>query len=120
VLRGRTTALLARLGLPGVDVGVTLGNAGGEFFSATVPAALLIPNGNGTKLRFRDQTGALAGGITNLRIGGRHRTDVSIRARGLDLAGATAGPFTATLRLGPNALSAGGTLRVVGSRLAYP
>jgi hypothetical protein len=119
-LRARTAALLAQLGLPGDDVTITLGNAGGDFFTATVPAGLLRPNGNGTKLRFRDRTGTLAGGITSFRIGGRRRTDVSVRARGLDLSAATAGPLTVTLEVGPNTLLATGTLRAAGRRLRYP
>jgi hypothetical protein len=118
--RGRTAALIAQLGLPGGDVSLTLANASGDFFAATVPAALLRPNGNGTKLRFRDASGTLAGGITSLRIGGRRRTDISVRARGLDLSAATPGPFTGTLDVGPNTLSATGTLRAAGRRLAYP
>jgi hypothetical protein len=119
-LRGFTPALLGQLGLPGPDVSVTLANAGGDFFSATVPGALLVPSGNGTKLRFRDQTGTIAGGITSLRIGGRRRTDVSIRGRFLDLSDAAPGALSVRLGLGPNVLSGTGTLRAVGTRLIYP
>ena len=85
-----------------------------------MPAAALVPNARGTRVRFRDLTGTLANGITSLVMGGRTRTDVTIRARHLSLGGAAAGPFTAILRIGSLELSATGTLRAAGPRLVLP
>jgi hypothetical protein len=44
---------------------------------------------------------------------------ITLRARA-DLSGAAAGPFTATLDVGPLTLGDGGTLRSAGSRLVFP
>ena len=85
-----------------------------------MPAVALLPNASGTRVRFRDPTGTLAGGITSLTMGGRKRTDVTVRARHLSLGGAAAGPFTAILRIGSLELSATGTLRPAGPRLVFP
>src|SRR6185503_12174994 len=93
-LRGRLATTVAALVLPASVLTVSLRDAGGAFFSANVPGALLVPNKNGTRLRFRDPGGTLAGGITNLRIGGRRRTELGLRAENLDLSGAAAGDFT--------------------------
>jgi len=119
-LTARITALLAQLGLPGQDVTLVLQNGTGQFFSVTVPAVALVPNATGTRVRFRDPTGTLAGGLTSLSMGGRTRTDVTVRGRHLSLAGAAAGPFTAILRIGSLELSATGMLRPAGSRLVFP
>ena len=85
-----------------------------------MPAAALVPNARGTRVRFRDPTGTLAGGLTSLSIGGLTRTDVTARGRHLSLGGAAAGPFTAILRIGSLELSATGTLRPAGLRLVSP
>ena len=85
-----------------------------------VPALLLVPNGSGTKVVFRDPGGTLAGHVTRLTIGGRRRTDVSLRARGLDTSGAAPGSFTATLQIGSTTFAAGGALRAAGTRLVFP
>jgi len=98
---------------------VTLADSGGTFYTATVPAANLVPNGSGTRVRFRDPTGTIAGGITRLVIGGRGRTRISLRARS-DLSGAAAGPFTTTLDVGPLSLGDSGILRSAGTRLVFP
>ena len=119
-LAGRVQALLASLGLPGPDLTITLANGGGSFFSARVPAAALTPNARGTKLRFRDSTGTVANGIRALTIGGSKRTELTIRARGLDLAGAEPGPFTATLGIDNLELSTVSALRATGSKLVSP
>ena len=115
-LKGRILLTLAQLGLPGHDVTVSLTNGGPPFFSVTVPASALVPNGSGTKLAFR---GTIGGALVRLRLGGRRRTDVSLSARDLNL-GAAAGPFTSAIEIGTLELSAGGTLRAVGTRLAFP
>ena len=120
VLKARFAALLAQIGLPGNAVTITLEDADGTFYTATVPAAALAANGSGTKVRFRDRSGAIANGITSLSIGGRRRTDLSLRARNLDLGGASAGPFTVTIEIGPRSLAASGVLRARGNRLMYP
>jgi hypothetical protein len=120
MLNGRITGTLAALGLPGASLTVSLRNAGGTFFSATVPSALLVPNNAGTRLRFRDQSGTLANGITSLRIGGRRRTDLGLQARNLDLSGAAPGDFTAQLVIGTRTLESSGTLRAQSTRLLYP
>ena len=121
-LRGRIHALLAQLGLPGASLTVTLANAGGDFFSATVPAASLVPNRHGTRSRFRDPSATVAGGITSLTIGGRRRTDLRMRARNLNLAGAAPGPFTTRITIGSRILLASGSLRSIahGTRLSFP
>jgi hypothetical protein len=119
-LKGRTPALLAQLGLPGSSITLALRDAGGEFYRATVPADFFVANGSGTKLRFRDRTGTIAGGITKLTIGGSLRTDIAITGRHLSIAGASAGPFTATITIGDLTLEASGTLRTTGTKLVYP
>jgi hypothetical protein len=119
-LKARTPLLLAALGLPGQDITLTLSDAGGDFFTATIPAAALEPNASGTRLRFRDPTGTIAGGIVKFRIGGRLRTDIFARARDVDLSGATAGPFTATLTISTTPHVGSGTFRAVGSSLRHP
>jgi hypothetical protein len=119
-LRGRIAATLAALGLPGADLTISLRDAGGTFFTATVPGALLVPNRNGTRLRFRDASGTLAGGITNLRIGGRRRSDLGLQAQNLNLSGAGPGDFTAELVIGARTLESTGTLRAQATRLVYP
>jgi len=55
-----------------------------------------------------------------LRLGGRTRSDVSLSARDLNLGAAAAGPFTSAIDIGTLDLSAGGTLRAVGTRLVFP
>ena len=116
-LKGRILLTLAQLGLPGQDVTVSLTNGGPPFFSITVPASALVPNGSGTKLAFR---GTIGGALVRLRLGGRARTDVSLSARDLNLGAAAAGPFTSAIDIGTLELSAGGTLRAVGTRLVFP
>jgi hypothetical protein len=120
LLKGSLTALLADLGLPGQDIRLTLSNGGGDFFDATVPASELAANAAGTKLRFKDATGSIAAGIVRLKIGGTARTDVLVRARDLDLGGASTGPFTATLYVGAIPHAGTGTLHASGTRLSYP
>ena len=119
-LSARIAALISQLGLPGQSVGLTLTNAGGQFFNATIPVAAIFSNASHTRVRFRDPTGTLAGGITSLSMGGRTRTDVTLRASHLSLGGAAAGPFTATLHIGSLELTASGTLRTAGARLVFP
>jgi hypothetical protein len=119
-LKGRTPILLAQLGLPGHDIIVALRDAGGEFFRATVPANALVPNRSGTRLRFADRTGTIAGGLTSLTIGGTSRTTIAIRGRNLNLTGAAPGPFTATITIGSLPLTASGTLRSAGANLVFP
>src|SRR5207245_3365274 len=104
---------------PGHDVNVSLTNGGRPFFSVTVPASAVVPNGSetGTKLAFR---GTIGGALVRLRLGGRRRTDVSLSARDLNLGAAAAGPFTSAIDIGTLELSAGGTLRAVGTRLVFP
>lgn len=119
-LKGRIAGSLAALGLPGASVTLTLRDGDGPFFTATVPAALLVPNASGTRVRFRDPSGSAAGGITSLRIGGRRWSNLSVRARDVDLGGAAAGPFTAELDTGTRMLEAAGVLRARGTRLVFP
>src|SRR5439155_1178925 len=59
MLRARMPSSLAALGLPGAAITVKLANTGGTFFTATVPAARLIPNANGSRLRFHDASGTV-------------------------------------------------------------
>jgi hypothetical protein len=120
MLKARFEALLAQLGLPGNALTITLDDADGALYTATVPASALTANGSGTKVRFRDRTGTLANGITSLSIGGRRRTDLSLRARNLDLSGATAGPFAVTIEIGPRSFAAAGVLRARGNKLLHP
>ena len=94
----------------------SLTNGGPPFFSVTVPASALVPNG-GTELAFR---GTIGGALVRLRLGGRRRTDVSLSARDLNLGAAAPGPFTSAIDIGTLELSAGGTLRAVGTRLVFP
>jgi hypothetical protein len=120
-LRGSLAQSLGTLGLPGTSVTLALSDAGGEYFRATVPASELVSNASGTRVRFRDRTGTIAGGLRRLvmsdRLGG---TRLSVRGRGLNLNGASAGPFTATLEVGPFVLTAPGTFRAAGMRLVFP
>jgi hypothetical protein len=119
-LKGRLQSLLAQIGLPGPDVTITLRNGAGQFFTATVPASALVANGTLTKLRFRDRTGTIAGGVTGLVIGGRLFTDVKVKARNVNLAGASAGPFTALLTIGERTFAGSGVLRPQGTKLVHP
>ena len=119
-LRGRAAVTLAALGIPGSDVTLRLRDADGDAFTATVPMALLRPNATGTRFRFSDASGTLAGGITRLRIGGAGRTDVSIRGRNLDLSAAGAGPVVALLETATKTLAGAGRLRPRGARLVHP
>jgi hypothetical protein len=121
VLRARLTALLAELGLPGQDVSISVVGAAGPLLSATVPAAALVPNARGSKVSFRDPTGTVAGGITRLVVGGTRRTDITMKAAGLDLSTAAPGPMTVTLTIGDRTFVATGALRARGSaKLVYP
>jgi hypothetical protein len=120
VLRGRAATTLGALGLPGSDLTLTLRDADGDAFSATVPAAMLRPSQSGTRLRFSDPSGTLAGGITRLRIGGIGRVDVTIRGRNLDLSGAGTGPVVALLQTQTTTLAGAGRLRARGTRLVHP
>jgi hypothetical protein len=107
--------------LPSGDITVTLRDADGPFFSATIPGPNLVPNRSGTRLRFRDITGTIAGGVTSFKIGGTLRSDVRLKARFLDLSGASAGqPFTATLATPDRIFAGTGMLRVRGTKLVYP
>jgi hypothetical protein len=119
-LRGRAATTLAAIGLPGSDLTLTLRDADGDAFTATVPGALLRPGPSGTRLRFSDPSGTLAGGITRLRIGGVGRVDVVVRGRNLNLSGAGPGPVVALLRTATTTLAGPGRLRARGARLVYP
>jgi hypothetical protein len=120
LLRGRAATTLAAIGLPGSDLTLTLRDADGDAFTATVPAAQLHPNLAGNRLRFSDPSGTLAGGITRLRIGGRGRVDVAIRGRNLNLTAAGPGPVVALLQTATTTLAGPGQLRARGSRLVHP
>src|SRR4029077_19587447 len=119
-LKARTPELLAQLGEPGKDVTITVSQNGTTRLRATVPASQLHANGSGTKLRFVDSSGTIAGGITRLQLGGTRRTDITMRAQHLDLSGATAGPVTVRIDVGSTALVGSGTLRQAGSKLVAP
>jgi hypothetical protein len=119
-LRGRAATTLATIGLPGSDVTLRLRDADGDAFAATVPMALLRANPTGTRLRFSDPSGTLAGGITRLRIGGNGRTDIVVRGRNLDLSAAAAGPVVALLETATKTLAGAGRLRARGVRLLHP
>ena len=120
MLRGGIPATLAALGLPGASITVKLSNGGGTFFQATVPAAQLVPNTSGTRLRFHDSSGTIAGGIRTLTMGGRRVNTLVVRATGLNLAGAAAGAFDAEVDVGSFALTHAGSLRARGVRLISP
>jgi len=120
MLRAFMPSTLAALGLPGADVTVKLGNSGGSFFMATVPAARLVPNAAGTMLRFRDPSGTLAGGITGLSIGGRRQVTLRVRGDNLNLAGAAPGAFDAEVDVGSFEFTRAGNLRARGTRLVFP
>jgi hypothetical protein len=119
-LRGRAATTLAAIGLPGSDVTLRLRDADGDAFAATVPMALLRANTMGTRLRFSDPSGTLAGGITRFRIGGNGRTDIVVRGRNLDLSAAAAGPVVALLETATKTLAGAGRLRARGVRLLHP
>ncbi len=120
LLRGRMSSTLAALGLPGADITIKLADGGGSFFTATVRAARLVPNRRGTRVRFRDPSGTLAGGITSLSMGGRKRISLVVRAADLDLVGAAPGAFDAEVDVGSFTFSDGGTLSAKGTRLVFP
>jgi len=120
MLRARMPSTLAALGLPGATITVRLANAGGTFFMATVPAARLVPNANGTRLRFHDASGTVAGGVTSLSIGGRRQITLVVRAATLNLAGAAPGAFDAEVDVGSFEFTHSGNLRAVGARLVFP
>src|SRR5207244_9628763 len=116
MLRAFKPSTLAALGLPGADVTVKLGNSGGSFFMATVPAARLVPNAAGTMLRFRDPSGTLAGGITGLSIGGRRQVTLRVRGDKLNLAGAAPGALVDDVEIGRFELRRVDYLPLGGSR----
>jgi hypothetical protein len=120
VLRGRTATTLGAIGLPGSDLTLALRDGDGDAFTATVPAALLRPSPSGTRLRFGDPSGTLAGGITRLRIGGVGRVDLAVRGRNLNLSAAGAGPVVALLQTQTTTLAGAGRLRARGARLVHP
>ena len=120
MLRARLPSTLAALGLPGAAITVKLANAGGTFFTATVPASRLVPNSNGRRLRFHDASGTLAGGITSLSIGGRPRITLVVRGATLNLAGAAPGAFDAEVDIGSFEFTHAGNLRARGARLVFP
>src|SRR5438046_624527 len=120
VLRGAMAQSLAQLGLPGQSVALALSDAGGEYFQATIPAAQILASPRGTLVRFRDRTGTIANGITSFTMGGGGRNRVTIRAQRLNLAGASAGAFTATLEVGAAPFIASGVLRAAGTGFRFP
>ena len=79
-----------------------------------------MPTPAGTRLRFSDPSGTLAGGISRLRIGGVGRVDVVIRGRNLNLSAAGAGPVVALLETDTTTLAGAGRLRARGARLVHP
>ena len=120
VLRGAMAQTLAQLGLPGQSVALALSDAGGEYFQATIPAAQILASPRGTLVRFRDRTGTIANGITSFTMGGGGSNRVTIRAQRLNLAGASAGAFTATLEVGAAPFIASGVLRAAGTGFRFP
>ncbi|TMA56419.1 MAG: hypothetical protein E6J75_09730 [Deltaproteobacteria bacterium] len=85
-----------------------------------MPAARLIPNANGSRLRFHDASGTVAGGITTLSIGGRSPVTLVVRAARLNLAGAAPGAFDAEVDIGSFEFTHAGNLRARGVRLVFP
>ena len=66
-------------------------------------------------------TGATSGfGLAIARAIAAEGCHVAITGRHLSLAGASAGPFTATITIGDLTLEASGTLRTTGAKLVYP
>ena len=94
--------------------------SGGEYFRATIPAAQILASPRGTLVRFRDRTGTIANGITSFTMGGGGSNRVTIRAQRLNLAGASAGAFTATLEVGAAPFIASGVLRAAGTGFRFP
>jgi subtilisin family serine protease len=119
-VKARFTQLLAALGLPGPDVVIVLSDAGGERFRTTVPGTMLVANGSRTRVRFRDRTGTIAGGVTRLDLGGKSRTDLALRAGTLDLSALGAGPVTLEVDVGARIFQTTGTLRARGTSLVLP
>jgi hypothetical protein len=119
-VKARTALRLADLGLPGADVTITLTDGGGQRYTSTIPAALLVSNAAGTRIKFRDPTGTQANGLIRFKAGGTYRTDVKAVARIIDLTGAGPGPLTVHCQLGPTPLDGTVTLRASGSTFRYP
>src|SRR5207253_2238930 len=68
---------------------LTLADADGTIYTATVPAGSFVANRSGSRLTFRDLTGTIAAGLTRVTLT-RTRSGVRFFARGrnLDLSGA--------------------------------
>jgi len=102
---------------------LTMEDADGTFFTATVPAGSFRANATRTRVAFRDPGGTIAGGLVQVvmvrdrRSGG---TRLMARGRGLDLSGADRPAITTSLRLGAALYRSINTFRLSRTRLRFP
>jgi hypothetical protein len=101
---------------------LTLADADGTVYEATIPAGAFVPNGSGTRLRFRDPTGAIANGIrkASIRVNRAGGVKVALTARNLDLGAANRPVITTTLRFGSDPFQSTNTFRQLTRKLKFP
>ena len=100
---------------------LTLADADGTIYTATVPAGRFRANASHSRIVFRDGTGTVAAGLRAVVL--RNfvgTTRVSIRGRQLDLSGANQTGITTTLGLGTDQFRSTNVFRNLGSRLRFP
>jgi hypothetical protein len=101
---------------------LTLADADGTFYAATIPAGQFIANAAGTRVRFHDSTGTIANGLRTVvvRVNRTGGVKVRISGRMLSLAGADRPDITTTLRFGATPFQSTNTFRVLTHSLKFP
>jgi len=108
--------------LPAADpLTLTLADADGTFYSATIPAGAFVANRSGSRLTFRDPTGTIAGGLTRVTLAvARGGLRFTARGRSLDLSGADRPEITTTIQLGGQPFRSTNLFRMMRTRLRFP
>jgi hypothetical protein len=101
---------------------LTLADADGTFYEATIPAGRFVANASGTRVRFHDGTGTIANGLRTVVVAVNRTGGVKVRisSRMLDLAGANRPEITTTLRFGATPFQSTNTFRVLTRALKFP
>jgi len=101
---------------------LTLADADGTFYAATIPAGRFVTNGNGMRVRFHDSTGTIANGLRTVVVRVNRTGGVKVRMSGrlLDLSGADRPAITTTLRFGAAPFQSTNTFRVLTRKLKFP